>query len=599
MKNIVKNIIKKYFLFSFKTTMISLYVPVIVFFILAIAAISYLLATSQIQENAFKSINDTVFQTKGYLENRMTDVFEQLVTLANDPKTLSIISKTPEDITPDDYISMDQSISRIYFHHNTMIESIFVNLHQGEFTYTKRDQQTGKVIFSFQDYVTTFQGKRDGYYWRNLHIDDVFSSKDYPNYVISTFKLIGNKDSDANGIILFNLRADFFEKVFNKSLIGDNGYLTLISKDGYIKSKNVSKEYQLDETVLNYMESLKEETGQFEFQKPDGKKMIVIFDTLGVNKWKVAAVFPEEEILEKAHYIKYVTLFAIIILVVIAVLIANGIAKYLTEPIRKLVDHVKQVNQDNVHIPFTISNHVPMEIVTLNNGMNDLMVKINELLNQVRIKQEEKRQLEFAIIHAQINPHFLYNTLYSIKSLCDMGQNEEASTMISSLSSFFRISISKGKEIIKIKDELEHIKHYLYIQEMRYGDEFSYRVSFEPKIVNYHTIKLTLQPIIENAIYHGVKQSRGMGEILVKGYEEHNQIVFEVKDNGRGITQDRLLEIKKELYDNTQHSQTIGIGLKSVHERIVIHFGFPYGVTIESEQDKGTTVKIIIPKVIG
>ncbi|MEH7254075.1 sensor histidine kinase [Neobacillus niacini] len=221
-------------------------------------------------------------------------------------------------------------------------------------------------------------------------------------------------------------------------------------------------------------------------------------------------------------------------------------------------------------------------------------------MDQIQLEQEEKRQLEFAIMHAQINPHFLYNTMYSIKGLCDMGLNKDASQMISALTSFFRIGISKGREIISIHDEMEHIQHYLFIQEMRYGDDFSYEIEMDKEILTYNIIKLSLQPLIENAIYHGVKQKRGQGKITIRGYQVEDTIHLEVGDNGNGIQPQKLKDILLEMEASYQEKKKyLGIGLQSVNERIKIHFGNEYGLTIASEPGNGTVVSITIPKTKG
>jgi two-component system sensor histidine kinase YesM len=221
-------------------------------------------------------------------------------------------------------------------------------------------------------------------------------------------------------------------------------------------------------------------------------------------------------------------------------------------------------------------------------------------MEQIRLEQEEKRQLELAIMHAQINPHFLYNTMYSIKGLCDMGLNKDASQMITALSNFFRIGISKGKEIISIQEEMEHIQHYLFIQEMRYGDDFSYEIAVDEEILSYNIIKLSLQPLIENAIYHGVKRKRGLGKITIKGYQTEDTIHLEVIDNGNGIESYKLQEILQEIEASYQEKKKyLGIGLKSVNERIKIHFGNNFGLTIVSEPGSGTVVSITIPKTKG
>ncbi|MFJ5622995.1 sensor histidine kinase [Peribacillus loiseleuriae] len=587
--------IRKHFLYSFKSTINALFVPIIILFITLTGWISYLLAAAQIEENAYKNINDTVFQTKRYLEDNLTDVFEQLVALSNNPHIYELISTDPANITPKLYIELDKELQVIQSHYDTVIESLVVDMHGGEFFMYRSIYSKANSHFSYETYFDRFAGGKENFYWQNLHSDEIFNNK---REVVSVFKLIGHANSKANGILIFNLRYDFFERVFNESLIGENGYLTLISPDGTLNSKTVSAEYRLDDATLSYMNKIENKKGQFSFVNENGNKMIVIYETLGVNKWKVAAVLPEAELLNKANYIKFVTIGVIIILILIAVCVANFLVMYITKPLTKLVKQMKNIDGNNLDLSYEIA--APKEFEILQSGFKDLMTRIHALLLQNKLDQEEKRQLEFAIMHAQINPHFLYNTLYSIKGLCDMGQTRDASTMISALSHFFRISISRGREIISIEEELEHIKNYLYIQEMRYGDEFTYEMDVDPRILPYNIIKLTLQPLIENAIYHGVKQRRGQGVITVKGYEHDQHIIFAIKDNGIGISEARLKEIKKEIGEHlSEEKGTVGIGLKSVDGRIKIHFGTEYGLMIDSEEGRGTTITVLLPKIKG
>ncbi|WP_220182081.1 sensor histidine kinase [Bacillus taeanensis] len=597
MRYVWKETIRKYFLFSFKSTILSLFLPVIIIFIGLTGLVSYMLASSQIEDNAYTNTQDTVFQTKSILENKLSDAFEQLVALANDPAMLSVIVKEPSEIKPEDYIEVDKQLNRIYSNSNSIIDSILVDIHQGEFVLAKSEYQVGNITVDYEKYYNynNYKGSKEGYYWRNLHQNNISSQNN--SEVISVFKRIGKEDAKVQGLILFNLNKDFFENALNKSLIGENGYLALVNKRDYLTFKSVDREYQLDDTVLQYMSSLEEENGRLEFQKPGGEKMLVIYDTIGVNKWKVAAVFPEKEILKKINYIKYVTFMIVMTLIIIAGLLASFLAKYISNPLTSLVKEMNKINEDNFEVK--LKSKGPKEIKVLHGGFSDLMNRANELLKKIRQEQEEKRQLELAVMNTQINPHFLYNTLYSIKGLSDMGLNKEASSMITALSNFFRISISKGQEIISIKDEIEHISNYLFIQEMRYGDDFSYEINVDPEIESYKIIKLTLQPLVENAIYHGVKQTRGEGIIQVNGRIEGEHICFEVTDNGAGISEEKLKEIHHSLENKHSNNQKIGFGLRSVHERIRIHYGNSYGLRFMSEAEKGTTAKVIIPKVKG
>ncbi len=586
--------IKKYFLYSLRSTIISLFLPVIIFFIAFTGWISYHLAVTQLEENAYKNVDDTIFQTKSYLENRLYDVFEQLVAFSNDPKTLDLIDSEFSEVDPNDYIQMNNSLKVIHLTYNTIIESIYVDMHNGKFSLYRSDFRKNFNQFPYKKYNEEYRGSKEGFYWHNEHLDDIFASK---SDVVSVFKLIGNEHTKANGILLFNLRKSFFENVLNKSLIGDHGYLTLVSRDGTFNSKTVSDKYRLSSKELSFLQSLQDEKGRYEFQNAFGKNMTIIYDTIGVNKWKVAAVFPTDEILKKVNYIKFVTVIIILLLTTIAILIANFLAKYITNPVSTLVDQTKKINENNLNITF--SHKGPREIGIMKTALDDLLVKIKTLLEQIRLEQDEKRQLEFSIMHAQINPHFLYNTLYSIKGLSDMGMNREASSMITALSNFFRISISRGKEIISLEEEIAHIENYLIIQEMRYGDDFSYEITFNPNLLNFKIVKLTLQPLIENAIYHGVKQKRGKGKIIINAYEINDILCLEVIDNGSGIDCDKLRIINEELHSKKSNSSTIGIGIRSVHERIKLHFGEAYGLSIESAKGVGTKSMVRIPKSRG
>ncbi|NYE05691.1 two-component system sensor histidine kinase YesM [Bacillus niacini] len=589
----IKSFIHKHFFYSFKSTINSLYLPIIIFFILTTGWISSLLATAQIEENAYKNVNDTIFQTKNYLDNMLADVFQQLVSLSNDPRILSLVDKEGPEIKPESYVEIDNNLKLIYSRYNVILESVLVNHKQNGFLLYHSSYNSNPSI-NYEEYFSKYNGNKEGFYWRNIHEDQVFNED---NKVMSIFRLI-DKNQTSKGIVLFNLRAKFFEQVLNKSLIGENGYLTLISPDGIFESKKVNKKYKLDKPTLNSIQSLKDDDGKFTYENVEGEDMIVIYDTLSSNNWKIAAVIPQNEILNKVNYIKGFTILLVVLMILSAVILTNIVGKYISDPFKKMAKQMGMINKSNLDFDFEMSG--PEEMKILHTGFKELIVRINTLMDQIRLEQEEKRQLEFAIMHAQINPHFLYNTMYSIKGLCDMGLNKDASQMISALASFFRIGISKGREIISIHEEMEHIQHYLFIQEMRYGDDFSYEIEIDKEIISYNIIKLSLQPLIENAIYHGVKQKRGQGKITIRGYQLRDTIHLEVSDNGNGIEPQKLKDILLEIEASYQEKKRyLGIGLQSVNERIKIHFGNEYGLTIASEPSNGTVVSIKIPKTKG
>ena len=231
------------------------------------------------------------------------------------------------------------------------------------------------------------------------------------------------------------------------------------------------------------------------------------------------------------------------------------------------------------------------EIVALSNSFEHMVVQIQELMEKVRNEEITLRKTELNALQAQINPHILYNTLDSIAWMCEVGRTEEAVEMVNALARLFRISISKGHELITIRQELQHAECYLKIQKFRYKSQFDYKFKVEDNCLGYLCNKITLQPMIENAIVHGLDLT-DKGEIVIEVYEEDKNIVMTVWDNGFGMTEEQC----KEIMQKDTH-QKGGIGIKNVNDRIKIYFGEQYGITISSELDEWTKVEIRMPKI--
>jgi two-component system sensor histidine kinase YesM len=214
---------------------------------------------------------------------------------------------------------------------------------------------------------------------------------------------------------------------------------------------------------------------------------------------------------------------------------------------------------------------------------------------QVTREQKELRKAEFELLQAQINPHFLYNTLDAIVWSAEAGNQKQVVKMVGSLSEFFRSSLNKGKELVRVREELSHSRSYLEIQQIRYQDILSYDIDVPEELFEYEIPKITVQPIIENALYHGIKNRRGGGKITVTGKDGENEYYITVADDGMGMEEERLSEVRRELSGNGDGEGKI-YGLYNVNERIKLFYGEEYGISIESEYGKGTTVIIKLPK---
>lgn len=595
LSKIIKKIISIFSQMPFKSIIMLFFIPIIIIFITITGTASFILAEQQITENANKNVNDIVNQTKSYIDYHINDVFQQFVYLESDSDLLKIEKDASENIAMSNsintYLNFNKSVDRIYSTYNSIVDSIFININDGKYMIYKNNYLTSQINYSYSDWKKNYE--EPNYYWLNTHKDYIFLNQDKGNNVVSLFKLIGNSNSKVTGIINFNFKESFFRNILEEPEISKNGYLVLISNDGVMQFKNVDQKYQMNKEVIDKLAALKSHKGNFTFHIPGREKMLVSYNTIEINNWKIAAIIPEDEMMMKANYIKYITVFLVIFLIIIGVFLSSFLSKIISKPITKLTNKVKKVRDGDLNQVFY--SDTSNEIGVLNNVMNELILRVKQLLIEVKEEQESKRNAELAALQAQINPHFLYNTLYVIKQLCDMGESKDASNMISALSNFFRIGISKGREVIKIEEEIEHIKNYFFIQHMRYSDDFKYQLEISPEIYNCEILKLTIQPLVENAIYHGVKQKRGQGSILVKGSRIDDNIVIDVMDDGIGMTEERLKEVRESLYDKSEKKYALSFGIRNVNDRLRIHYGKDYGIELFSKKDIGTTVRIVIP----
>lgn len=260
------------------------------------------------------------------------------------------------------------------------------------------------------------------------------------------------------------------------------------------------------------------------------------------------------------------------------------------QPVNIMLDKVKKVGRgkfDMIPIEAEIE-----EIEELDEGINKMARKISALLENVRQEKEMQHLTELQLIQAQVNPHFLYNTLDTIVWLIEGGMTDDAVEMISSLSIFFRTSLSKGNDIIPLSEEERHTLSYLEIQQYRYRDILEFEINIPKELSGIPVPKLSIQPLAENALYHGIKNRRGKGKILIEGREEEDALVLTVSDNGQGMTPERLHEVQEAI----RIGERAGFGLAAVAERIALYYGPGYGMKIFSEEGKGTTVEIRLGK---
>ena len=423
---------------------------------------------------------------------------------------------------------------------------------------------------------------------KNNPLINVFSRVEYTGgiYEFTLSKYVAFDKGKQNGV----LKIDFdFNKIVNliaQTDLGEGGHITIYDRNYNIVYTSNSNILEEETTIVkNLVMGIKTVTLERDY--------ILFASTITNATWRVA-IFTNNETLRLTLLRFFInvftaTIFVIAIFVLFMVILGNSIVS----PLVKLQNEMIKVENFDYQINQNFKASGNKEIENLGKSFNQMMQRIKELMQKVLDEQEEQRKSELKALQNQINPHFLYNTFDSIIYLIENNENEKAERMIVALSKFFRISVSRGKTIIPLEKEIEHATYYLQIQKIKYGDSFSYELNAEEELHKYYVIKLILQPIVENAIMHGISEmSSGAGFIKINGYVKDDLVHLEVIDNGFGILPEKIEEIYKSFNDKNVYN---GVGIKNVYERLRIYYGEKANVIIDSELDVGTKISILIP----
>ena len=448
-----------------------------------------------------------------------------------------------------------------------------------------------------EEWFTNAMDEIENLHFSIPHVQNLFNNSNYRYYwVVSLSRSVEltNLGNIRKGVLLVDMNYSGIEQMFSRVNEGGVGYVYLCDRDGEIIYHPKQKALYTGLVYENNKEHALNPDGNFTeiFQ---GQEREVIVKTVGYTGWKIVSVTPVSELYMDAGQLRlFMILVALITLIFI--ILGNSIISYVvTDPIRRLEDSIKYLEENPMDENAIYIGGSP-EIMHLSSTIKSMIIEMQKLTDEMVREQKEKRKSELDALQSQINPHFLYNTLDSVVWMIEGERYKDAISMVTALSKLFRISLSKGNNVISIRDEITHAKNYLNIQKYRYKNKFVANIDIDPAIEDCATIKLIVQPLLENAIYYGVEHMDGEGEISLKGYEKDGDIFISVSDNGMGIPEETLAT----LLTNKARSRGkgSGIGLWNVNQRISLYFKGNYGLKIESELDEGTTVTIHLPKIL-
>ncbi|MDC7287715.1 sensor histidine kinase [Blautia schinkii] len=416
---------------------------------------------------------------------------------------------------------------------------------------------------------------------------------------ISLSRVIQNyKDGSFLGVILLDLNLNKIAEICESSQGNPESFVCVLNDKGeliYQQKKGQQKISLAEEDTLTTVNQALSGTSDDNLRmKLNGVDYLVTKKNMDGTQWTALSVLPYSAITARLKDPSVLIVFSVGLTLILTLLALNRVLTNIVKPIKSLEQHITQVSFENMDEKVSIESDD--EIGNLEQSFNEMMERIKNLNEQMVQEQEEKRKYELQALQAQINPHFLYNTLDSIIWMAET-HDTNIVPMTEALAKLFRISLNKGNEEITVKKEMEHVKNYLIIQSMRYADKLTYDLIVEKDVEKCVIIKLILQPIVENCIYHGIKQKKGKGNIIIHTFREDGILKIQVKDDGCGMSMDMCEKILsgEAPMENISGS---GIGVRNVNERIKLRFGNDYGLRYTSEVGVGTTVEYTLPYIL-
>ena len=538
------------------------------------------------------------------MENMMSENAEQLldqtaINLENYLKSMRRISDSmyytvikDKDLGTD---TMSSELNLLYAANQENLVSIACFTGDGDLVdAVPVSKEKANVDVTKKEWFTEAVGQMENFHFSTPHVQNLFDDTSYQyNWVISLSRAVEltTNGSSRLGVLLVDMNYSSIEQLLEKANTGNTSeYLYLMDGDGEIIYHPKQKMIYANLYQENNRETSGWEDGSHR-EYYQGENRLVTVKTISYTGWKIVSVVPMSAFNMGMYETRLFFVLLLILSMLMIIFLNQMVSSSIAKPLEKLNDSVKEWEAGNMQPDIYIGGFT--EVEHLGRTLKSTVEQIRKLMDDVLLEQEEKRKSELDALQSQINPHFLYNTLESITWMIEGERYEDAVFMISQLASLFRISLSKGKTIIRVEDEIKHAQNYMNIQKIRYKNRFQVDFQIADEIKDCCTVKLIVQPLLENAIYYGVEGMDDEGEIHVVGYRDGDDVCIEVQDNGLGMPEEMVEKLLTENEHVPKHGS--GVGVINVHNRIRIRFGEQYGLEIESEPDEGTTVRIRIP----
>ena len=429
--------------------------------------------------------------------------------------------------------------------------------------------------------------------WLNPHPgSDIVQNLNFPTISV-VYPIEDRLSSKILGVVVVDVKASSLKQIGDSGLVFEGKSYILDDNDKVIYSDGSDNDEEIERVNQAFAKKSVDNTGTANDIKIGDETYLYSSMRLSNNGWKTVGIISYDKVFVQAERLKTAIICAMLLFGALAVMFALVGADNISNPIKKVRTTMRQVEKGDFDVQLEITGED--EIGELAQSFNHMIERIKMLMEQERESQEKLRYAELKALQSQINPHFLYNTLDSINWMARMGRTDKVEEMIDALTMFFRISLSKGKHFISIREELTHVEKYITIQKIRYERILKSEIEVPEELYQYDIIKMTLQPLVENALYHGLKEKEEGGLIRITAKEQGDNIVFCVEDTGLGMSGEKLKKLQSMMDEGTDHDAA-AYGIINVQKRISMYFGVEYGLRFDSRIGEGTRVYVTIPK---
>jgi two-component system sensor histidine kinase YesM len=587
---------------SFQNKLLLIFLPLLFCFIIITGGICLYFSGEQLKLNTEKMMENTVHQTKILLEDKLSSILMRSSAIVESTAyEYFTFSHDVRDSIDKKYLEYRSSLSGMLtdmaVEYPSMVDSIIMLEKSGDKLIYMRSpapyvmQDTYSSLINRLD-VPESQGKLCHYIWSNEHEDDLLATKK-ARQVLTLYCVIGNEDSTAGSLLAVNIPSATVADVLGNIVTEKGSFAALISSEGICCSEQNDGAFQLSDADMKYLSMLSGRGAKLLTDR-SGSQIMISYEALDINGWVLVNGVPTDSIMKGTELVKRMIFLCVGIMIAIACIPVLLLSRWISRDISSLVDQIEIYELGDTQIYFETRDRKELRRVA--DALNKMTRTIQKQLGEVIYIEKSKRKTELLLLQSQINPHFLYNTLISVKSLIDLDRYQQASSMFQSLIDFYVLSLNHGHEQTSISNELKIIKNYLSILEVRYNYSFEWMINVEEDILECGILTLTLQPLVENAISHGIKNKTDKGIIDISGCCCEDQIILTVWDNGRGISPEELERLNRYIREPYPKEKTGGhFGLWNSNQRLKLYFGEAYGIEIDSEYKKYTNVTVRIP----